>query len=125
MSTGGQAGPVEQGQPAVTHMDVDRALWLLAVVGGVGRVPAAELDPELNEIRAAVTAVQEIVDRARQYVAGPSSGRFAALCQILQEPVPLQRTPVDTETVVQAWLTERNMIAISRDAARRLGIVPP
>lgn len=115
-------GPVEQGQPPVIGMDLDRALWVLAVVGGVGRVPAAELDPEPDEIRAAVTALQDLVNRARQYVAGPTSGRLAALCQVLQEPVPERAEPVNVETVVQVYLTAHNMVAISRDAAARLGV---
>jgi len=111
----GQEGPVEQGQPPVTHMDLDRALAVLTV----GALFS-------DEQTAAAVALQSLVDRARQYVAGPTSGRLAALCQVLQEPVPDRPEPVNAETVVQAYLTSRDLRVVPADVADRLGyrIVP-
>lgn len=109
MSDNHQAGPVEQGQPPVVHMDLDLAL---AVIGG--HTEGSELDAE--------RAIRALADRARQYVAGPTSGRLAALCQVLQEPVPTPPEVVNAETVVQAYLTERNLITMTKEAARRLGV---
>ena len=103
---------MEAGQPARTGlMDLDRAL-----------VVVLASTPDTNDAQAAREALAMLVSRARQYVAGPSPGRLAALCQVLQEPVPEQRAPADAETVVQAFLTERNLRVISAEAARRLGI---
>lgn len=100
--TGQQEGPVEQGTAPVVHMDLDLALSVLA--------------DSPHDVQAELDALQVLVDRARQYVAGPTSGRLAALCQVLQEPAP------DTEAIVRAWLTERDMIVVTREAAARLGI---
>jgi hypothetical protein len=77
-----QDGPVTQGQPPVMAMDLDRALAVLDL-----RPSRPEVGQSADE-REAVLALRTLVDRARQYVAGPTSGRLAALCQVLQEPVP-------------------------------------
>ncbi len=115
----GQEGPVEPGRPPVVHMDLDRAVGVLASFVADGP------DNDQESGHAALGALQALVDRARQYVAGPTSGRLAALAQVLQEPVPDEPRPVNAETVAQAWLTERDLIVVSRSAAERLGIFPP
>ena len=117
------SGPVEQGQPPVMAMDLDRALGVItARLPGTGGPDYVLTDDE----REATNALRTLVDRARQYVAGPTSGRLAALCQILQEPVPDRPEPVNVQTVVQAYLTERGLVTVSREiAAERLGITAP
>lgn len=110
---------MEQGQPPVVAMDLDRALRTLVDA----LTEDGETDMVEHEIQA-VDALQVLVDRARQYVAGPTSGRLAALCQVLQEPVPDRPEPVNAETVAQAYLTERQLVAITREAAAKLGMLP-
>lgn len=110
--TGKQRGPVEPGRPAgPVPMDLDVAL---AVVLGYREGSEAE----------AATALRGALEAARAYVRGRTPGRFSALCQALQEP-ELASPPVDVDTVVQAYLTDRDLIIITRDAAERLGVFPP
>lgn len=77
---GQQDGPVEQGAAPVVHMDLDRALAVLDIHPPTPGMRQTEAE--------AIDALRALIDRARQYVAGPTSGRLAALCQVLQEPVP-------------------------------------
>jgi len=113
----GQTGPVEPGRPPVVAMDLDRAVAVLFHLADPRKPGQAD---EMHEAQA---ALQALVDAARAYVKGPTSGRLVALAQVLQEPVPEDPRPVNAETVVQAWLTERGLVVISRDAAARLGII--
>ena len=108
---------MEQGQPPVVAMDLDLALRVLEALER-----AHGMDPQ-GATRARV-ALQALVDRAQAYVKGPTSGRLAALCQVLQEPVPDRPEPVNAETVAQAYLTERQLVAITREAAVKLGMLP-
>lgn len=79
-------------------------------------------DPAMVDVEAALQALQALVQRARAYVKSPDSQRLALLASVLQEPIKEPR-PVDAETVVQAWLTERDLVTITRRAARQLGIL--
>ena len=72
-----------------------------------------------------MAALWELINRARAYVKGPTSGRLAALCQVLQEPVPDRPEPVNVQTVVQAFLTQHGMVAITHQTARALGVLVP
>lgn len=104
---------MEQGAAPVVHMDLDRALSI--VRSAQLAFPPADRDERAQD-EAAMDALRALVDRARQYVAGPTSGRLAALAQVLQEPVP------DTEKVVQSWLLQRDMVVITRETAAKLGL---
>jgi hypothetical protein len=119
------SGQVEQGQPPVMAMDLDLALRVLGDAAGVARESARSHEDHRALVasdEAALAALQALIDRARQYVAGPSSGRLAALCQVLQEPVPDRPEPVNVDTIVQAYLTDRGCMLISLAAAQSLGI---
>lgn len=116
----GQRGPVESGsRPGPVPMDVDRALNVLEHCA----------DPhnqrQADEIADSAAALRTVLNTARAYVRGPSSGRLEALAAALQEPVGAAVAPVDVDAVVQAYMTERNMIAIRRETARALGVFVP
>jgi hypothetical protein len=97
-------------------MDLDVALLML---GSPSR-SAMTWDDDREQ---ALAALQVLVQRARAYVKSPDSQRLALLASVLQEPVKDPK-PVDTETVVQAWLTANDLVTITRRAAQQLGILP-
>lgn len=114
----GQDGPVRAGQPErEPFADVDRALAYLD--GAVDSGDGLPVDPEAAD---ALVALRILVTRARAYVKSPDGQRLALLASVLQEPVR-EHKPADVETVVQAWLTSRDLVTITRRAARQLGIL--
>lgn len=116
----GQVGPVVQGKrSAAPGMDPDRALSELESVILGGR-PASGEGPDL-EAQAAHDALSRLVHAARAYVRGQSPGRLEALAAALQEPVG-PAVVVDVETVVQSYLTERDLVTIPRKMARSIGM---
>jgi hypothetical protein len=117
----GQEGPVEQGAAPVVHMDLDRAL---AVLRQHADDHISWKDDHADALTA-LAALGALVDRARQFVAGPTSGRLAALAQVLQEPVPEHASSISAETIAQAYLAERGMVAVHREVLERLGIALP
>ncbi len=117
----GQDGPVQLGRtrPGPPPMDPDVAVAMLAdrvVTVEEGRIPERE---------AATAALLALVHAARAYVRGQSPGRLEQLAALLQEPVGPAVDPVDPETVVQAYLTERNLVVMPVEAARVLGFRAP
>ncbi len=110
----GQDGPVQLGRtrPGPPPMDLDHALAIV-----LGYREGSETD--------AVAALQAVVAAARAYVRGQSPGRLEQLAALLQEPVGPAVDPVDRETVVQAYLTERNLVVMPVEAARVLGFRAP
>ena len=116
--TGQQMGPVEQGRqrPGPVPMDLDRAINVL------DHVADPRTAAQSAEVADGTIALRALVDAARAYVRGPSPGRLEALAAALQEPIGRGAAPVDTETVVKAYLDQHDYLLITRELAARLGI---
>lgn len=114
----GQAGPVQPGQPEREPiMDLDRALNVL------DHVADPRTGAQAAEVADSVEALRQLTRRARAYVKSPDSQRLVLLASVLQEPIKEPARSEPDAAAVKRWLDEHNMLAITRQAATRLGIL--
>lgn len=116
----GQRGPVEPGRPAGEPVPMDADVALRVIDGWVDRGDEMPVDPEALH---ALAALQGVVRTARAYVKGRTVGRFLELARALQETPDVNRPHEVTEAQVERFLAANDQVRITKDAARRLGLL--